>query len=90
MPVEWDFVDYMLLSFSVREAVIYKIDFKKAHDYVEWDFVDYMLSTFGFGVRWRQWMVECSIMVNGFPPNPFELLGDFGKETLFPLFFSKF
>lgn len=72
-------------GFSVREAVIYKIDFKKAHDHVEWDFVDYMLSRFGFVVRWRQWMVECiaftlfSIMVNGFPPYPFKLLGDFGK-----------
>ena len=56
---------------SGEEGVVFKIDFKKAYDYVGWDFLDHMLNNKGFSPRWRTWMRGClslvsyAILVNG-------------------------
>ena len=56
---------------SGEEGVVFKIDFKKAYDYVGWDFLDHMLNSKGFSPRWRTWMRGClssvsyAILVNG-------------------------
>nr|GEY93703.1 hypothetical protein [Tanacetum cinerariifolium] len=52
-------------------AMIFKVDFEKAFDFVRWDFLDDILNTFGFGAKWRGWIQGClnssmgSILVNG-------------------------
>nr|GEX61119.1 RNA-directed DNA polymerase, eukaryota, reverse transcriptase zinc-binding domain protein [Tanacetum cinerariifolium] len=35
-----------------KQAMIFKVDFKKAYDSVRWDFVDDILKKFGFGEKW--------------------------------------
>ncbi|GJV87160.1 RNA-directed DNA polymerase, eukaryota, partial [Tanacetum coccineum] len=52
-------------------AMIFKVDFKKAFDSVRWDYLDNVLNSFGFGEKWRSWINGClsssmdSVLVNG-------------------------
>nr|GFC20690.1 RNA-directed DNA polymerase, eukaryota, reverse transcriptase zinc-binding domain protein [Tanacetum cinerariifolium] len=39
-----------------KQALIFKVDFKKAYDSVRWDFLDEVLQKFGFGNKWRMWI----------------------------------
>ncbi|GJV56809.1 RNA-directed DNA polymerase, eukaryota [Tanacetum coccineum] len=40
-----------------HQAMIFKVDFAKAYDSVRWDFLDDVLSSFGFGSKWRSWIL---------------------------------
>ena len=60
-----------------RFGVVFKIDFKKAYDFVEWGFLDFVLERKGFGSLWRKWITGClstasfSIFINGRPRGKF-------------------
>nr|GEW85974.1 RNA-directed DNA polymerase, eukaryota, reverse transcriptase zinc-binding domain protein [Tanacetum cinerariifolium] len=64
-----------------KQALIFKVDFKKAYDSVKWDFLDDVLNKFGFRNKWCKWIQCClrssrgSILVNGSPTEEFQ----FGK-----------
>nr|GFC37672.1 RNA-directed DNA polymerase, eukaryota, reverse transcriptase zinc-binding domain protein [Tanacetum cinerariifolium] len=65
-------------SSKKKQALIFKVDFKKAYDSVRWDFLDEALQKFGFGYKWRLWIQSClrssksSILVNGSPTMEFQ------------------
>nr|GEV03585.1 RNA-directed DNA polymerase, eukaryota [Tanacetum cinerariifolium] len=54
-----------------HQATFFKVDFAKAYDSVRWDFLDDVLLSFGFGLKWRAWILgsltsgKASILVNG-------------------------
>ncbi|GKU89920.1 hypothetical protein SLEP1_g3989 [Rubroshorea leprosula] len=62
-----------------QPAFVFKADFEKAYDCVDWSFLDWMMDSFGFGTKWRGWIMEClsmartSILVNGSPTREFEV-----------------
>ncbi|GKV26308.1 hypothetical protein SLEP1_g35639 [Rubroshorea leprosula] len=62
-----------------QPAFVFKADFEKAYDCVDWSFLDWMMDSFGFGIKWRGWIMEClstariSILVNGSPTREFEV-----------------
>ncbi|GKV13379.1 hypothetical protein SLEP1_g24388 [Rubroshorea leprosula] len=62
-----------------QSAFVFKADFQKAYDCVNWSFLDWMLDVFGFGEKWRGWIMEClstarvSVLVNGSPTREFEM-----------------
>ncbi|GKV09195.1 hypothetical protein SLEP1_g20735 [Rubroshorea leprosula] len=64
---------------SKQKAFVFKADFAKAYDCVDWAFLDWMMERFGFGSRWRGWIMEClstakvSVLVNGSPTEEFEI-----------------
>ncbi|GJS32829.1 RNA-directed DNA polymerase, eukaryota [Tanacetum coccineum] len=83
-----------------RQAMIFKVDFAKAYDSVRWDFLDDVLLSFGFGQKWRDWILgslssgKAYVLVNGSPTSEFQFhcglkqdsLGCFsGHETSFQL-----
>nr|GFA34123.1 RNA-directed DNA polymerase, eukaryota, reverse transcriptase zinc-binding domain protein [Tanacetum cinerariifolium] len=37
-------------------AMVFKIDFAKAYDYIRWDYLGDVLKSFGFGVKWCSWI----------------------------------
>nr|GFD09454.1 RNA-directed DNA polymerase, eukaryota, reverse transcriptase zinc-binding domain protein [Tanacetum cinerariifolium] len=53
-----------------HQAMVFKVDFAKAYDSVRWDFLDDVLSSFGFGLKWRSWILgslssgKASVLVN--------------------------
>ncbi|GJZ12725.1 RNA-directed DNA polymerase, eukaryota [Tanacetum coccineum] len=61
-----------------HQAMIFKVDFAKAYDSVRWDFLDDVLSSFGFGSKWRSWILgslssgKASVLVNGSPTSEFQ------------------
>ncbi|GJS13041.1 RNA-directed DNA polymerase, eukaryota [Tanacetum coccineum] len=61
-----------------KETMIFKVDFEKAYDSVRWDYLDDVLNKFGFGSKWRDWILNClhsfkgSILVNGSPTGEFQ------------------
>eukprot|EP00268_Persea_americana_P030335 TRINITY_DN29385_c0_g1_i1.p1 TRINITY_DN29385_c0_g1~~TRINITY_DN29385_c0_g1_i1.p1 ORF type:complete len:259 (+),score=21.37 TRINITY_DN29385_c0_g1_i1:957-1733(+) len=58
---------------SRRPGLICKLDMEKAYDRVDLNFPLYLLRRMGFGVKWRNWIMEClksnslSILINGSP-----------------------
>ncbi|GJS02177.1 RNA-directed DNA polymerase, eukaryota [Tanacetum coccineum] len=40
-----------------KQAMVFKVDFAKAYDSVRWDFLDDVLEAFGFGFKWRSWVL---------------------------------
>ncbi|GJY18718.1 RNA-directed DNA polymerase, eukaryota [Tanacetum coccineum] len=58
-------------------AMIFKVDFEKAFDFVRWDYLNDVLNSFGFGAKWRIWIRGClnsakgSVLVNGSPASEF-------------------
>nr|GEZ03230.1 RNA-directed DNA polymerase, eukaryota [Tanacetum cinerariifolium] len=60
-----------------KKLMLFKVDFKKAFDYVSWKYLDYMLHKLGFGSRWRTWINNClmsartSILINRSPTSEF-------------------
>ncbi|GKU88310.1 hypothetical protein SLEP1_g2593 [Rubroshorea leprosula] len=62
-----------------KPAFVFKADFEKAYDCVDWSFLDWMMESFGFGTKWRGWIMECistariSVLVNGSPTKEFEV-----------------
>lgn len=53
-----------------KKAMIFKVEFEKAYDYVRWDYLDDIMDKFGFGNKWRRWIRGClysstgSVLVN--------------------------
>ncbi|GJR55448.1 RNA-directed DNA polymerase, eukaryota [Tanacetum coccineum] len=75
------FIINELLSWCKRKkkrAMLFKVDFAKAYDSVRWDFFDDVLRSFGFGSKWRSWILGClssamaSVIVNGSPTSEFQ------------------
>ncbi|KAL4360722.1 hypothetical protein GQ457_04G018500 [Hibiscus cannabinus] len=64
---------------SGNSCVVFKADFQKAYDTVEWSFLDLMMHKFGFGKKWRDWIMACvstasiSVLVNGTPTKRFRI-----------------
>ncbi|GKV46638.1 hypothetical protein SLEP1_g53612 [Rubroshorea leprosula] len=62
-----------------KSAFLFKADFQKAYDCVSWSFLDGMMDGFGFGAKWRGWIMEClstarvSVLVNGSPTEEFDV-----------------
>ncbi|GJT74505.1 RNA-directed DNA polymerase, eukaryota [Tanacetum coccineum] len=58
--------------------MVFKVDFEKAYDSVRWDFLDEIMLKFGFGPKWRGWIMGClksstgSVLVNGSPTQEFQ------------------
>jgi exonuclease III len=61
-----------------QHAMVFKVDFAKAYDSVRWDFLDDVLQSFGFGFKWRSWILGslssgmASVLVNGSPTAEFQ------------------
>ncbi|GKV27657.1 hypothetical protein SLEP1_g36796 [Rubroshorea leprosula] len=67
------------IKIKKQPAFVFKADFEKAYDYVDWSSLDWMMESFGFGLKWRGWIMEClstariSVLVNGSPTKEFEV-----------------
>nr|GEY32291.1 RNA-directed DNA polymerase, eukaryota, nucleotide-binding alpha-beta plait domain protein [Tanacetum cinerariifolium] len=54
-----------------QHVMIFKVDFAKAYDSARWDFLDDVLQSFGFGFKWRSWILGslssgmAFVLVNG-------------------------
>ncbi|GJU30051.1 hypothetical protein Tco_1173640 [Tanacetum coccineum] len=55
-----------------QQAMVFKVDFAKAYDFIRWDYLDEVLRAFGFGFKWRSWIggsptfgLDSFILVNG-------------------------
>nr|GFA60888.1 RNA-directed DNA polymerase, eukaryota, reverse transcriptase zinc-binding domain protein [Tanacetum cinerariifolium] len=61
-----------------KQTMIFKVDFEKAFDSFRLDSLDDVMTNFGFGTRWRDWIISClksssgSILVNGSPTLEFQ------------------
>ncbi|GJY70914.1 RNA-directed DNA polymerase, eukaryota, reverse transcriptase zinc-binding domain protein [Tanacetum coccineum] len=72
--------------------MIFKVDFKKAFDSVKWDYLDETLKSFGFGLKWRNWISGClnnvkgSVLVNGNPTKEFQFFKGLKQGDLLSLF----
>nr|GFC55509.1 RNA-directed DNA polymerase, eukaryota, reverse transcriptase zinc-binding domain protein [Tanacetum cinerariifolium] len=61
-----------------HQAMLFKVDFTKAYDSIRRDFLDDVLNSFGFGSKWRSWILgslcsgKASILVNGSPTAEFQ------------------
>nr|GEV74591.1 RNA-directed DNA polymerase, eukaryota [Tanacetum cinerariifolium] len=67
------------------------VDFEKAFDSVKWDYLDETLKAFGFGLKWRNWIISClnnamgSVLVNGSPTLEFQFHKGFkARRSPFP------
>jgi len=58
--------------------MLFKVDFKKAYDYVDWGYLDDVMGKMAFPTLWRKWMKKCigtttSVLVNDNPTDEFPL-----------------
>jgi hypothetical protein len=59
-----------------KAALLLKIDFAKAFDYVSWEYLLELLHRLGFSARWRDWIAlllssaTSSILLNGTEGEP--------------------
>jgi hypothetical protein len=64
---------------TMKELMLFKVDFEKAYDSVDWGYLDAVMRKMGFPVLWRKWIKECvstataSVLVNGSPTEEFPL-----------------
>nr|GEW81763.1 RNA-directed DNA polymerase, eukaryota [Tanacetum cinerariifolium] len=75
------FVINELLSWCEHKkphAMIFKVDFDKAYDSIRWDLLDDVLQSFGFGFKWRLWILGslssrmAFVLVNESPTTEFQ------------------
>nr|GEW51620.1 RNA-directed DNA polymerase, eukaryota [Tanacetum cinerariifolium] len=60
MQVIRSFVMYNFLLFKrKKKLMIFKVDFKKAFDFLRWYFLELVMAKLGFGTRWRNWIKGC-------------------------------
>ncbi|GJV04542.1 RNA-directed DNA polymerase, eukaryota [Tanacetum coccineum] len=80
-PINDPFILNELLAWCKHKkvnAMIFKVDFKKAFDSVRWDYLDDVLRSFGFGDKCRKWISGClnfargSVLINGSPTMEFQ------------------
>ncbi|GKC43302.1 RNA-directed DNA polymerase, eukaryota, partial [Tanacetum coccineum] len=75
-----------------KQTIVFKFNFKKAHDSIRWDYLDDVLKKFGFGDRWRGWIQSClsssrgSILINESPTNEFQFYKGLKQGDLLSLF----
>ncbi|KAK9062631.1 hypothetical protein SSX86_019819 [Deinandra increscens subsp. villosa] len=66
------------LKYRKIKGLIFKIDFRKAYDYLDWGFLDPVLEQMNFPWRWRFWVsgilksARASVLVNGSPTKEFQ------------------
>nr|GEW18464.1 RNA-directed DNA polymerase, eukaryota [Tanacetum cinerariifolium] len=79
--LDGSFVINELLSWckhKKQHAMIFKVDFAKAYDSVRLDFLDDVLQSFGFGFKWRSWILGslssgmAPVLVNRSPTAEFQ------------------
>ncbi|KAL9675464.1 hypothetical protein QQ045_003666 [Rhodiola kirilowii] len=62
-----------------RQALVIKLDFRKAYDYVSWNYLEMIQRRMGFGCKWIGWMAECyssarlAVLINGSPSKEFAM-----------------
>jgi len=60
-----------------NSLLLFRVDFKKAFDYVDWRYLNVVTTKMDFPVLWRKWMMECVtttstyVLVNGRPTYEF-------------------
>ena len=70
-------------------AILIKLDFQKAYNFVRWSFSGHILEAMGFGIKWRS-LISCmssasiSILVNRFLTTPYKMSRGLRHED--PLF----
>ncbi|GJT49752.1 RNA-directed DNA polymerase, eukaryota [Tanacetum coccineum] len=73
-------------------AMIFKVDFKKAFDFIRWVYLDHILKSFGFGDTWRSWISGClnsakgSVIINESPTSEFQFYKGLKQEDPLSLF----
>ncbi|GJZ91854.1 RNA-directed DNA polymerase, eukaryota [Tanacetum coccineum] len=61
-----------------QQAMVFKVDFAKAYDYIRWDYLDDVLRSFGFGSKWCSWISGslksrmALVLINGSPTSEFQ------------------
>nr|GEW26261.1 RNA-directed DNA polymerase, eukaryota [Tanacetum cinerariifolium] len=61
-----------------HQAMVFKVDFAKAYDFVRWDYLMDVLKSFGFRDKWCSWIKGsllasmASVLVNGSPTAEFQ------------------
>jgi len=77
-----------------KELLLFKVDFKKAYDFVDWNYLDDVMGKMLFPTLWRKWMKECvttatsAVLVTGSPTEEFPLArGLRQRDPLSPFMF---
>jgi len=86
------------LKHTGNDGFIFKVDFEKDFDSVLWEYLEEVMSYMGFGIKWRNLILEClsqsrpAILINGSPSREY-----FGVQRglkhgdpLSPLLFNHF
>nr|GFA57198.1 RNA-directed DNA polymerase, eukaryota [Tanacetum cinerariifolium]GFA72442.1 RNA-directed DNA polymerase, eukaryota [Tanacetum cinerariifolium] len=65
-------------KYKTLKAMVFKVDFEKDFVSIRWDYLDDVLKSFGFGDKWRGWIIGCLksakgfVLVNGSPTSEFQ------------------
>lgn len=65
------------LKHTGNDGFIFKVDFEKDFDSVLWEYLEEVMSYMGFGIKWRNLILEClsqsrpAILINGSPRREF-------------------